>query len=336
MNKKRWIVVGIAILLLVASGISSIGLGGEGDGQQSSTWESLNPYAMILGNQEPQPEIIEAGDPNNQILVIPIEGAIGMDGSGYQHELILSAIEQASLDDTIKAVLLDIDSPGGQVYHTHEVYSELMSLKEEVDMPIYASMRSMAASGGYYLAMPADTIFAGPNTVTGSIGVIMSNYDVSELMDEYGIRKNVIKSGEMKDILSASRSMTDEEEQVLQDYVDESFDEFIAVIDENRDNLDEGQIRELADGRIYSGRQALEHGLVDELGYFNEALESLRQAEGLEDAQVFQYTQANSFDVFSGFPFGKQTNAPNLIQELEEAQEVKIEYRWEGAPVYGG
>lgn len=338
MNKKRWLIVGIAILFVVVSGVSSIGLTSSEDEEDVfSTLESFNPYAMILGNQEPTPEIIEDGNPDSRILVIPISGVIGQESTGYQHETILSAIEQASMDESIQAILLEIDTPGGAVYHTHEVYNELLALKENYDMPIYASMGTIAASAGYYFAMAADHVYASPHTITGSIGVIMQNYDVSELMDEVGVKSNVIKSGEMKDIMSSSRPMTDEEEEVLQAYIDEAFDEFISVVDANRDNLSESEIRTLADGRIYSGRQALDNGLIDELGYFTDTLEAMKEAEGLEDAQVFQYVQEQPFDLFSGFPFGQSEETNDLakfIQDAETAQQVTIEYRWEGAPAY--
>lgn len=339
MNKKKWLVVGIAIVLLVVSGISQIGLTYDGSEDKESAFESWNPYALLLGNQEMMAEVIEPGDPSQRILVLPIEGQIGLEGTGYNHELLLSAVEQAEQDESIQAIMLDIDTPGGAVYHTHELYTALVDLKESADIPIYASMGSTAASGGYYLSVAADHIYAGPETLTGSIGVILSNFDVSGFMENHGIEQNVIKSGDMKDILSATREMTDEEMEVLQSYIDESFDSFIAAIDQGRDNLSEDEIRDLADGRIYSGRQAAEAGLIDDVGYFKEALDHLRETEGLEDAEVFQFVVDEPFSLFPGFPFAKNkdsdTNLPSLIQHVEDAQRMSIDYRWEGAPAYG-
>lgn len=336
MNNKRWIVVGIAIVLIIVSGISSIGLMPE---TEEVSLDSFNPYSLILGAQEPTPEVIEEGNSEERILVLPIEGQIGLDGSGYNHESILSSIEQASVDGTIKAVLLAVDTPGGAVYHTHEVYAELLELKEQTNMPIYATMGSMAASGGYYVSMAADSIYASPHTITGSIGVIMSNFDVSGLMEDYGIKQNVIKSGEMKDLLSPTREMTDDEETVLQAYIDESFTEFLNVVEAGRPNLSRSDIENLSDGRIYSGQQALEEGLIDQVGYFKDALADLREQEGLSDAEVFQFVTNDPFSFLGGFPFGigqsKNSEVPSLIQDLEEAQSITIEYIWEGAPSYG-
>lgn len=338
MNIKRWLVVAIAIIFIVASGISSIGLSEPSEDEEEFAFGNFNPYAILLGNSEPQPEVIEPGSVEERIIVIPIEGQIGVEATGYHHEVILSAIEQVRTDDSIKAILLDVDTPGGAVYHTHEVYSELMELKEELDIPVYASMGSMAASGGYYVSMAADHIFASPHTITGSIGVIMSNYDVSGLMDDLGIKSNVIKSGEMKDIMSSSREMTEEEKEVLQAHIDESFNEFISVIETGRTNLSRQEIENLADGRIYSGNQAQEEGLIDELGYFKDALETLRTEEGLEEAEVFQFVGNESMNLFSGLPFGlgqsSETDVPGLIKDIEDAQAISIDYIWEGAPSY--
>lgn len=336
MNKKRWIVVGIAIILIVVSGMSSIGLMPE---TEDISLDSFNPYSLLLGAQEPTPEVIEEGNSAERILVLPIEGQIGLEGSGYNHEAILSSIEQASSDETIKAILLDIDTPGGAVYHTHEVYAELLELKEQTTIPIYATMGSMAASGGYYVSMAADSIYASPHTITGSIGVIMSNFDVSGLMEDYGIKENVIKSGEMKDLLSSTREMTDDEETVLQAYIDESFTGFLNVVEAGRPNLSRSDVEELSDGRIYSGQQALEEGLIDNLGYFKDALSDLREQEGLMDAEVFQFVTNDPFNFLGGFPFGigqsRKNEVPSLINDLEEAQSISIEYIWEGAPSYG-
>lgn len=339
MNKKRWLIIGLAILLVLISGITSIGLTTESDGDTQTAMDRFNPYSMILGNQEPRPEVIEQGNTDEQILVIPIKGQIGVDASEYNHEAILSAIEQASQDESIKAVLLDIDTGGGAVYHTHEVYNAIMEMKKERGIPVMASMGSMAASGGYYIAMAADEVYASDNTITGSIGVIMGNYDVSELMEEYGIKQNTIKSGEMKDIMSLTREMTDDEREVLQNYVDEAFGVFLEVVEKGRPELSKDRIETLADGRIYSGNQAYNEGLVDELGYFQDALGALREQEGLEEAQVFQYVVEDPFDIFAGFPFAKNNkpfgDVPSLIQDIEQAQEITIEYRWKGAPAYG-
>src|SRR5699024_7994229 len=153
-------------------------------------------------------------------------------------------------DETIEAVLLKVDSPGGGVYETAQIYKRLMEVKE-LDKPIYVSMGNMAASGGYYAAMPAEKIFATTSTITGSIGVIMESINYSELAEEYGVKFNTIKSGKHKDIMSASREMTDEEHDILQSMIDEMYGEFVDVVSEGRD-MDEKTVRKLADGRIYT------------------------------------------------------------------------------------
>ena len=330
MTKKKWIVVAIAAILLVVSGMSRLGLHDDGAGE--GFLDQYNPAHYLFASSEAYIEVLEPGDSDSGILVLPVHGVIGVDGEGYNHELLLTAIESAKTDPSVQAILLDIDSPGGSVYHTHELYTALMEVKEERDLPVYASMGSVAASGGYYLAMAADQVFASPESLTGSIGVIMSQLDLSELMDEFGVKEKVIKSGEMKDIMSPSREMTQAEEDLLQSYVDESFDAFVAVVDQGRDNLNEEEIRDLADGRIFSGRQAQREGLIDELGFFKDALAQLRQDQGLEEAEVYSFVQDDPFDLFGNFPFFKNDDLDlvSQLEELDQAQGLSLDYLWKG------
>src|SRR5690625_1378587 len=183
-------------------------------------------------------------------------------------------IEKAAEDTTIAGLIIRIDTPGGAVVETAQIHEALLELQNEYDKPFYVSMGNTAASGGYYVSAPANKIFAEAATLTGSIGVIMESINFAELAENYGIHFNTIKSGKHKDILSPSREMTSEEEAILQSMIDEMYDEFVQVIVDGR-GMNESTVRELADGRVYTGKQAQENGLIDEVGSLKDAIEAM-------------------------------------------------------------
>lgn len=311
MNTRRW----LALILAIALFIVSIGFNFA-----MSVVAGLFEGVMSFDELVLEEQVIEEGDWNERIAVINLEGAI-MDGEtsvflmdGYNHSSLLQMIRSAGEDPTVAAIILQIDSPGGAVGPTAEIHRTIVDVQEEYDKPIYVSMGSMAASGGYYVAAPADKIFAEPATITGSIGVIMENINIAGLAEKYGISFNTIKSGKHKDIMSTNRKMTDEEKEILQSIVDEMFDEFVQVVVDGR-NMDEATVRELADGRIYTGKQAKEVNLVDEVGSFEDALKALKNDYNLEDAQVIQYNESLGF--FSGLGV--------TLQNIFQSEESEIE-----------
>lgn len=336
MEKKHAIVIGLAGLVLVGSLFSKTPQVDEAQllNQNKATFNQL----FDLANQMTE-DIIQDGDTQNRVLVIPIEGVIGQESATYQHDHLLASIDKIKEDKTIKAVLLSIDSPGGGVYATRELYDRMKAVQAETDLPVYASMGSTAASGGYYLAMLGDKVYGSQETITGSIGVIMSGYNTAGLLDKLGVKPVVYKSGAMKDIMSGSRDATEEERQVLQTYIDESYQRFVDVVVEGR-GLSEEAVRKLADGRIYSGQQAKNLGLIDQLGYESDALADLMAEHGLEGAQVFSY-QPSDLGFGKYFPsiLGKlgldqaSTPAGQLNQAIEKIQSLdnmSLEYRMEG------
>lgn len=311
MNTRRW----LALILAIALFIVSIGFNFA-----MSVVAGLFEGVMSFDELALEEQVIEEGDWNERIAVINLEGVI-MDGEtsvfmmdGYNHSSLLQMIRSAGEDPTVAAIILQIDSPGGAVGPTAEIHRTIVDVQEEYDKPIYVSMGSMAASGGYYVAAPADKIFAEPATITGSIGVIMENINIAGLAEKYGISFNTIKSGKHKDIMSTNRKMTDEEKEILQSIVDEMFDEFVQVVVDGR-NMDEATVRELADGRIYTGKQAKEVNLVDEVGSFEDALKALKNDYNLEDAQVIQYNESLGF--FSGLGV--------TLQSIFQSEESEIE-----------
>lgn len=199
----------------------------------------------------------------DRIALVKLQGVI------FDSEATIKRLKRFGDDDRIKAIVIRVDSPGGGVAASQEIYQEINRLREEKNKKVVVSMGSVAASGGYYIACAADHIVANPGTVTGSIGVIAEWYNYGELLDWAGLKPEVIKSGALKDIGSPVRPLTDDERAVLQTMIDQLYNQFVAVVVTARSGkkgLDEPRIRALADGRVFTGYDALESGLVDEIG----------------------------------------------------------------------
>ncbi|MGM0166832.1 signal peptide peptidase SppA, 36K type [Enterococcus sp. AZ135] len=341
MNKRRWVAVGIAVILLIFSIISST-ISRKNENQR----ELSQVNELLYGTNEPQEKIEEAGSSDDKIAKLVVEGTIIDDGtsglfstSGYNHESFMKQLAKIQNDSTIKGILLEINSPGGAVYETAEITRALKELQNDRKIPIYASMESQAASGGYYIAANSDRIFATEDTMTGSIGVIMSSMNYSGLMEKLGITDATIKSGALKDIGSSSRPQTKEDKEVLQAFVDSMYGRFVKTVADGR-NMDEAQVRKLADGRIYDGAQALENGLVDAIGYPDQALKALRKDKGLSDAKVVSYTTGstnfmntwlgNSLAEFQGIKPSQDELVRNIVESIGTPQAPKAMY------LYGG
>ena len=228
---------------------------------------------------------------------------------------LMRQFRKARQDDSVQAVLLRVNSPGGSAAATQEAAAELQKLKDS-GKPVVVSMGDTAASGAYWLAAYGDKIYANPSTITGSIGVYMSYYDVQGLSEKLGVREEKIKSGPHKDIFSPFRPMTEEERRLTQNMVDDMYEQFVAVVAEQR-HMDGEKVRSLADGRVFTGVQAKEAGLVDELGNYYDALGyagTLIHADPDKVATV-TYDDAFSWDqLLSG-----RIAAPSLAEGLYEA-----------------
>ncbi|MBI5407579.1 MAG: signal peptide peptidase SppA [Nitrospirae bacterium] len=203
--------------------------------------------------------------PGNKIAVVKIEGVI------LDSREIIEELKEYNSNESVKAILLRIDSPGGAVAPSQEIYEEVKKIRDEGKKKIVTSMGSVAASGGYYIASVSDKIVANPGSITGSIGVIMELANVSGLMKKVGVESVIIKSGKYKDIGSVFRTMTKEERDLLQGLMDDVHDQFIEAVAVGRD-IEKEQLIPIADGRVFTGRQAKELGLVDEIGNMQDAI----------------------------------------------------------------
>jgi len=295
LNTKRWLAIGLAVVVFFSSLlISTIGNVLTKDVEETSLWELLMSDAM-------SENILREGLADQRIVVVEVTG-IMLQGTqsyftspSYNHQKILSDLDRIIEDTSIKAVVIRVDSPGGGVYESAELRDKIKEMKELREIPIYVVMESMATSGGYYISADADKIFASKESITGSIGVIMSGLNLSGLMEKYGVEDTTVKSGDLKDVGSAMRPATEEDIKVLQDLVDSMYERFVDVVADGR-NMDRSLVYKLADGRIYDGEQALEVGLIDAIGYYDQAMLDLESTYELENAQIFAYSS-------SEFPF---------------------------------
>ena len=215
---------------------------------------------------------------------------------------LIEQIEQAEKDDSVKGVLLSIDSPGGFVADSHQIYHRLGKLKEK--KPVFVQMKRLCASGGYYIAMgagPKAKLFAEPTTWTGSIGVIIPRYDVSELVSKLGVKSDPLKTGELKDALSPFHPLTEAEKKVWENILNQSFEQFLSVIDDNRDTLNREQLLKLATGQIFTAQDAKQNGMIDEIGYEEDSLKALALAASVNEPRIVTYhTPAGIADLLLG------------------------------------
>ncbi len=219
---------------------------------------------------------------NDKIAVISIQGVLTSSTETIRQ------FKQYEENEDVKALVLRIDSPGGTVVAAQEIYAEILKLRE--NKVVLASMGNVAASGGYYVASATEEIVANPGTITGSIGVISEYPNIEQLMKKVGLRSEVLKSGRFKDLGNPMREMTEEEKQLLQDLIDNIHRQFIRDVALGRGRTIE-EIEPLADGRVFTGEQAKENGLVDRLGNFQDALDRAAELAGIEGKPVILYPE---------------------------------------------
>lgn len=332
MNGKRWAALGIAAALFFISVVINF--------LSAFAFKGLETdFADFMAATE-QPfteEVVKKGSELKKIVILDVDGVIQDTGdtgslfqsSGYNHRAFMNKLNYLKDDDTVKGVIIRVNSPGGGVVESAEIHDKLKEIQSKTKKPVYVSMGSMAASGGYYISAPAKKIYASPETLTGSLGVIMEGINYRGLADKYGVDFVTIKSGKYKDIMSPTREMTEEERQILQKMIDNSYEGFVNVISEGR-KMSVDQVKELADGRVYDGRQAKELNLIDGFGYLDDVISHMKKEEKLKGAKVVRYS--DNFGFGSLFQFqvkkwmGGSAEMAGLMQILSKPNSPRLMY----------
>ena len=223
------------------------------------------------------------------IAVLYIEGTIGNSDENYNQQYVLENINSMMENDDNEGLMLYVNTPGGAVYESDEVYLKVREYQKETKRPVYAYFASQATSGGYYISASSDKILANRNCWTGSIGVTTGTmYDISGLLDKYGIKAQSITSGPNKAMGSSTEPMTDQQKQIWQSMIDEAYDQFVGIVADGR-KLDESYVRSIADGRIYTAKQAKANKLVDDVvSTYDEAIAQMQEECDLKDAEVYE------------------------------------------------
>ncbi len=259
-----------AVMLSFGTACVTIELPFGGGGPLSET--------TVYGTEGPKIAMVDITGP---IAMSGQSGVLGFGGAEGMPARVRQELEIAAEDPEVAALLLRIDSPGGTVIASEVLYDEVQRFRETTGRPVIAQMMGTAASGGYYVAMAASEVRAYPSTITGSIGVIFMDLNLSGLFEKVGVSDETITSGPFKDAGSPFRPVRPEEREQLGSVIDDMYQQFVDVVDRGRPGLDRDRVRELADGRIYSARQAKAHGLIDAIGDLDAAVESARMAAGV-------------------------------------------------------
>ena len=287
-------------------------------------------------------ERVLSGERGPKIALVDLSGTLGLSARAGLLGLtagessvarLREELERAARDEEVAAVVLRIDTPGGTVIASEVLYGEVARFKRKTGRPVVAQLMGIAASGGYYVAMASDWVQAYPATITGSIGVVMLGFNVSGLMEKVGVSSQTFTSGPFKDAGSPFRPMTEPERAQIDSVIRDLFAGFLDVVERGRPKLPRAQIERLADGRVYSGRQALEAGLIDALGDLEQAIEHAKQTAGVAgESRVVVYRRPreraeNLFSAVSG-PLTADAAAAQLRGALAESSFL---YWWPGS-----
>ncbi|MGD9850488.1 MAG: signal peptide peptidase SppA [Nitrospirales bacterium] len=253
-------------------------------------WILLGGLILFVIGKSVVPEMLLASQ--EKVAIVRVEGPI-LDSLETVNEL-----KAFAEDPTVRAIVMRIDSPGGGVAPSQEIYNAVRRVRKENNKTVVASMGTVAASGGYYIAVATDRILANPGTLTGSIGVIMQMANFQELLEKIGVKNIVVKTGKFKDIGSPFRPMQDEDRRLLQSVMDDVHRQFIEAVADGR-SLDSSEVEQLADGRVFTGRQAKSILLVDEIGDLHDAIRLAGELGGIVgDPRVIESTKPFSFRDF--------------------------------------
>jgi protease-4 len=287
-------------------------------------------------------ETVVAGKGKDKIVLIDISGVLSSKEKkgllALQHEASIVArvreeLKKAAQDKQVKGLILRINTPGGTVTSSDIIYREIKRFKDEMHVPVVACMMEVATSGGYYVALSADTIVAHPTSVTGSIGVIALKFNAKGLMEKIGIEDETIMAGDKKDLFSPFRPITEEEKVIVKNMLNDFHQRFMNVVAEGRRGLDREEIKKVADGRVFTAGQALEEKLIDEIGYLDDVIAVVKKKADIADAKVIMYHRPYSYknNIYSRMMTSDLTtiNLLNIdLQWLLDDTGLRFMYLW--------
>jgi len=331
---RGWMI--IAIILFVLLGFSWLVIFAQGLSRALTINNGFNRTFKNGTARQVGPRldecILEDNDARNKIAVVTVDGIITShtaDQAGNSMvDVIKAQLDRAADDNRVKAVILKVDSPGGEVMASDEINKAIVKFQDDSGKPVVCSMGSLAASGGYYISAPCRWIVANELTITGSIGVIMHGYNYRSLMDKIGVAPMTYKSGKFKDMLSPDRSTNDippEEHAMVQGLIDETYQKFKGVVADGRKSAHDKNGKEgkplasdwadYADGRVLSGAQALNLGFVDELGDFDDTVDRAEKIAHISDANLIEYRERYDISDFLSM-FGQSSSSHDIKLDL--------------------
>jgi protease-4 len=294
--------------------------------------------SMVLETMPLEEKTLE-GEGRSKILLLDVSGFIsgkerrsGLHTESSMVATLKEALQVAKKDRDVRGVIIKINSPGGTVTASDIVYHELLSFRKQKGVLIYAVITDVGASGAYYVASASDKIMAHPTSITGSIGVVAMKFNMEKLMEKIGVQEETLKSADKKDMMSPFRPSTPEEKEIMQSIMDSLHERFVDVVVTGRNgSLSRKEIEPLADGRIYTSGQALESGLIDKIGYLEDAVELMKESLQIEEARVVTYVRPGSYKgtIYSASRGPGVVNLININADaLSQTHGVQFMYLW--------
>ena len=296
----------------------------------------------LFPKTRPLEEIEISGKGNSKILIIEVSGLLtssqpnGVIDQLFNRQSLPTRFKEefskAAEDEKVKGIVLRINSPGGTVTASDILHHEILEFKKKRKIPVVACIMDLGTSGGYYLAAASDQIVAHPSAITGSLGVIMITINGSGLMEKIGLEAHTITSGQHKDMGSPFRKMTTQDRAIFESVIQSFYQQFLEIIEKGRPQLTKEKIRQLADGRIYSASQAKKAGLIDEIGYLDDAITIAKQEAGVTEAKVIIYGRVGGYRPNIYSQWGGASGNPSLT--IPKLDPIALASTLGGAPVF--